>query len=73
LLLLAAAACDFHGRPGRAPADYAAAAAWQSALAAVQAVDAGAIARACSDKARIPQQIHQARVAAVKALRAAQE
>ena len=70
LLLLAAAACDFHGRPGRTPADYAPAAAWRAALAAVQAVDAGAIARACSDKARIPQQIHQARVAAVKALRA---
>jgi tRNA nucleotidyltransferase (CCA-adding enzyme) len=69
-LLLAAAACDFHGRPGRVPADYAPAAAWRAALAAVQAVDAGAIARACSDKARIPQQIHQARVAAVKALRA---
>ena len=70
LLLLEAAACDFHGRPGRAPADYAPAGVWRAALAAVQAVDAGAIARACSDKARIPQQIHQARVAAVKALRA---
>jgi tRNA nucleotidyltransferase (CCA-adding enzyme) len=69
-LLLEAAACDFHGRPGRAPADYAAAGLWRAALAAVQAVDAGAIARACADKAQIPHQVHRARVAAVAALRA---
>ncbi len=68
-LLLAAAACDFHGRPGRAPEPYAAAGLWQAALAAVRSVDAGAIARACADKAQIPQRIHQARVAAVAALR----
>lgn len=66
--MLAAAACDYHGRGGERPAQWAPAAIWQAALAAVRTVDAGAIARACSDKAHIPQQVHAARVAAVKAL-----
>lgn len=37
-------------------------------LEAVRGVDAGAIARGVADKARIPEAIHEARVAAVKAL-----
>ena len=37
-------------------------------LAAVRTVDAGAIAGACADKAKIPGMIHAARVAAVKRL-----
>jgi tRNA nucleotidyltransferase (CCA-adding enzyme) len=32
----------------------------------VQTVNAGAIARACDNKADIPQRVHSARVAAVK-------
>ena len=50
--------------PGRAP--------WRNyllaALAAVRGVDAGAIARGLADKARIPEAVHEARVAALKAL-----
>jgi tRNA nucleotidyltransferase (CCA-adding enzyme) len=34
----------------------------------VRGVDAGAIAKGCTDPAQIPQRIHEARVAAVKAL-----
>jgi tRNA nucleotidyltransferase (CCA-adding enzyme) len=39
-----------------------------SRFAAVRSVDAGAIARACPDPLQIPQRVHAARVAAVKAL-----
>jgi tRNA nucleotidyltransferase (CCA-adding enzyme) len=67
--LLDAAACDFFGRHGMADRRYTQADTWRAALAAVQAVDAGAIARACSDKAQIPQRVHAARVVAVKALK----
>lgn len=66
-MMLAACECDFHGRPGKAHVPYAAAALWHSARAAAAAVDAGAIARACTDKRRIPEAVHAARVAAVKA------
>ena len=37
------------------------------ALAAARAVDAGAIARACSEREQIPARVHAARVAAVRA------
>jgi len=70
--LLDAGACDFFGRPGTGDRRYTQADIWHAALAAVQAVDAGAIARACSDKSAIPQRVHAARVAAVKALRGPQ-
>lgn len=66
-LMLAACECDFHGRPGRTAASYVAANVWRNARAAAAAVDAGAVARACTDKRRIPEQVHAARVAAVKA------
>ncbi|NMG54344.1 multifunctional CCA addition/repair protein [Aromatoleum aromaticum] len=72
-LLLEAAACDFHGRPGMAERAYTQAAIWYAALAAVRSVDAGAIARSCTDKASIPQRVHEARVAAVKARHAEEE
>ena len=72
-LLLEAAACDFHGRPGMAERPYAQAAIWHAALAAVRSGDAGAIARSCTDKASIPQRVHEARVAAVKARHAEEE
>lgn len=67
-LLIQAAECDFHGRPGKPLETYAAAALWRTALDAARAVDAGAIARECTDRARIPEHIHAARVAAVKTL-----
>jgi tRNA nucleotidyltransferase (CCA-adding enzyme) len=68
-LLLDAAACDFRGRLGMADRPYAPSLKWRAALAAVQGIDAGAIARACSDKSNIPEAIHQARIAAIKAIR----
>lgn len=70
-LLLAATACDFYGRPGMEARRYVRTAQWREALAAIQAVDAGAIAQACSDKRDIPQRVHAARVAAVRAVRSA--
>ncbi len=66
--LLDAATCDFHGRPGKDAREYVQASIWQEALGAVRTIDAGAIAHGCLDKAEIPQRIHEARVAAVKAL-----
>ncbi|HAF55713.1 MAG TPA: multifunctional CCA addition/repair protein [Thauera sp.] len=68
-LMLAAAACDQAGR-GRSIEDAPPArplTRWQLALAAVRGVDAGTIARNCRDKSLIPQALHAARVAAVKA------
>jgi tRNA nucleotidyltransferase (CCA-adding enzyme) len=67
--MLAAAACDGAGR-GTAPENAAAArplTRWYAALAAVRGVDAGTIARNCTNKSLIPQALHAARVAAVKA------
>ena len=64
--LLQACECDYRGRPGREDKPWPAGDILRSALAAVQAVDAGAIAAATTDKAQIPQRIHEARVAAVK-------
>lgn len=65
-LLLDAAACDFLGRPGTPAQSYAPAALWRAALTAAQSVDAGAIARACTDKSQIAKRVHEARVSAVK-------
>lgn len=64
--LLEACECDYRGRPGREDRPWPAAGILRRALDAVQAVDAGAIAAATTDKAQIPQRIHEARVAAVK-------
>jgi tRNA nucleotidyltransferase (CCA-adding enzyme) len=66
--LVEACACDALARPGREGQDYAPRARLEAALAALRAVDAGTIARACPDPARIAQQIRAARVAAVQAL-----
>ena len=67
-LILGACEADFRGRLGFAEREFPQAGAWRQALAAVRGVDAGAIARGCTEPAQIPQRIHQARVAAVKAL-----
>ncbi|HZX33466.1 MAG TPA: multifunctional CCA addition/repair protein [Rhodocyclaceae bacterium] len=64
--LLQACECDFRGRLGKEDAVYDTPDIFRRALAAVKNVDAGAIARNCADKARIPEMVHQARVAAVK-------
>ena len=70
LLMLQAAACDHAGRGSGAEnaSEWRPLSRWQAALQAVRAVDAGRIATECSDKSLIPQALHTARVAAVKAL-----
>jgi tRNA nucleotidyltransferase (CCA-adding enzyme) len=65
--LLAACECDFRGRPGYETRCYPPAEILPRALAAMQAVDAGAIATATADKPQIPVRLHEARVAAVRA------
>jgi len=64
--LLAACACDFHGRLGWAEKDYPAPTLFMQALAAVRGVDAAMIVRGCTDATQIPVRLHEARVAAVK-------
>ena len=66
--MLSACECDYRGRLGFAERPYPQAALWRRSLAAVRAIDAGAIARACPDPAQIPSRLHEARVAALKAL-----
>lgn len=65
--VLAACTADYRGRLGYAEREYAPALRWRQALTAVQSVDAGAIAQACSDPAQIPERIHAARVSAIAA------
>jgi tRNA nucleotidyltransferase (CCA-adding enzyme) len=67
-LILGACEADFRGRLGFADSAFPQGVAWRQALAAVRGVDAGAIAKGCADPAQIPQRVHEARVAAVKAL-----
>ena len=64
--LLEACECDFRGRPGWEDRPWPAGSILRSALVAVQALDAGAIAAATADKAQIAQRVHEARVAALK-------
>jgi tRNA nucleotidyltransferase (CCA-adding enzyme) len=66
--LLLACECDARGRTGHEDDAYPQAQRFLAALTAVRAVDAGAIAKNCSDPAQIPQRVHEARVAAVAAL-----
>ncbi len=65
--VLGACEADYRGRLGWEDREYAAAVAWRQALAAVQAVDAGEIARACTAPEQIPERIRATRVAALKA------
>ncbi|MDE2584135.1 MAG: multifunctional CCA addition/repair protein [Betaproteobacteria bacterium] len=64
--LLAACAADFNGRQGWQAKPYGAPEHLGRALAAARSVDAGAVARATADRGRIPEAVHQARVAAVQ-------
>ncbi|MEF8702991.1 MAG: multifunctional CCA addition/repair protein [Candidatus Accumulibacter sp. UW26] len=64
--LLEACACDFHGRLGWHERPYTAPAILQRALARLRSVDAGAIARACSDRTKIAARVHAARIAALR-------
>ena len=65
--LLLACDCDYHGRLGWAERPIPSPDLFLNALAAMRTVDGGAIARACTEAAKIPEQLHMARVAAVKA------
>jgi len=65
--MLQACECDARGRLGHADDDYPQKQRMMMALDAARGVDAGAIAKACSDPAQIPQHVHAARVAAVAA------
>lgn len=67
---LAACTADVRGRTGYEDSGYPQAAVYRAALAAVQAVDAGAIARACPTPAQIPQRLREARTAAIADSRA---
>ena len=66
--MLQACQCDFNGRLGWAERPYDSPRLLLAVLDAVRSVDAGAIAAACTDKAKIPERIRSARVAAVKAM-----
>ncbi len=64
--LLEACDCDFHGRLGWEDKPIPSPDLFLQALEAAKSVDAGAIARSCSNKADIPERLHTARVAAVE-------
>ncbi len=64
--LLEACQCDFNGRLGWEALPYESPQRLLTALAAVNAVNAGEIAAACSDPGRIPERVRAARVKAVK-------
>lgn len=64
--LIDACACDWLARPGREDqTEYPSRARVETALEALKSVNAGALARACQDKAQIPDRLRAARVAAV--------
>ena len=65
LEVLGACEADYRGRRGHADQAYAAGTAWRQALAAAQAVDAGAIARSCGAPTAIAAAIRTARIAAI--------
>ena len=66
--LLDACLCDYTGRLGWEDRAYDSPRYLLAALATVTAVEAGKIALACADKAKIPERIHQARVNALRQL-----
>ena len=68
ILMLEAATCDYLGRGGERPETWPAAQRWALLLKHFAGVDAGEIARNCSEKSQIAQHVHAARVAAVSAL-----
>jgi len=66
--LLEACRCDYTGRLGWENRAYTSPQRLLAALAAVNAVNAGKIAADCSDKGKIPERIHAARINAVRQL-----
>jgi tRNA nucleotidyltransferase (CCA-adding enzyme) len=68
--ILGACEADYRGRLDYTERPFAVAKRWRTILAAVQAVDAGAIAQACADKAQIPVQVQKARLHALSSIKA---
>ena len=64
--MLQVCATDVHGRTGHEQDDYPQADYLLQLLAAARAVDAGAIASHCADRAAIPERVRLARVAAIE-------
>ncbi len=65
-LFLQACAADFHGRPGFEARAFSQADRLRHALAIVQSVDAGAVARQAIDKAGVPGAVRSARLTALR-------
>jgi tRNA nucleotidyltransferase (CCA-adding enzyme) len=65
--LVAVCAADYRGRLGMKDAPYPQREIWRVAAEAFCGVDGGAIARAVTDPAKIPERLHEARVTAVRA------
>jgi tRNA nucleotidyltransferase/poly(A) polymerase len=65
--LLSACECDYQGRQGYRERPYPQGAFFRGALKAAQAVDAGAVARACGEPGQIPDRVREARLEALKA------
>ncbi len=63
--LLGACEADYRGRLGFESRDCPQSQSWRDGSAAARAVAAGAVASACTDPAKIPSRVHEARVAAV--------
>ena len=64
--LLQACNCDYHGRLGWEDKPVASDELFHRALEAIRSVDAGAVARGCSDRSRIPERLHVARSEAIR-------
>jgi len=63
---LQACECDYRGRPGYQDLPYPQAELLRTVLAAALSVDAGAVARQCTDAAQIKLRVYEARLEAVK-------
>jgi tRNA nucleotidyltransferase (CCA-adding enzyme) len=63
--LLGACEADYRGRLGFESRPFPQSQSWRHATDAARAVDAGAVARSCTDPANIPERVHEARVSAV--------
>ena len=67
--ILGACEADARGRLGHQDRDYVQGGLWRQVAAAARSVDGGAIAAACADPTQIAERLHDARTAAIKALR----
>ena len=68
--MLVACEADYRGRGGYQDRDYPAAQLWRQALAEVVAVPAGEIAARCDEPAQIAGRVREARIDAIRKLKA---